>query len=475
MGYNIRIREKATGKVYEGDPSKLPPDYQSTYEILPAEAPTMGLLPGRMPAPTTIPGHVGEAIKTGALPMLGAMAGQAIGTPFGLPGRITGEAAGSVAGTGANMALGLEPPSLGGLAKAAVMPFAGRVVGGLGRGGVALGAPMLPGASAALHEAAAGKMTSIPNLIRPGTASSVLYEQVAQHNPPIGTRNLAGAIDDLLAKEARTGPTLASKTISDVAEGLKSEISSGALPFQDYWARVQRLGQKVGKLGREGGEEYGAMKALFKAAQKDLDDAAASGAGPAVTALRAANATYKKELARDALEEYVAKQGVNIRSADNLVYVRPGMVKNYIRENPDIFQHLDKNELTQINALLDHFGKIPALPPVGGAQHGAGRVLGRGMVGGALGYVSGQVMPGVNSGTAASVGSAVAAYAPMLIARLTMTEQGRSLLLKAMDKGPFLDFPKLAVLAAASRAGLLEPRPEHTKPTLTPGNREANR
>lgn len=446
------IRSKETGEEFVGD-GPVP----DGFEVVTANPtgrrgrrmPTMADIGGQMAknaerqAPTLNPMDVGKAM---VMPTAGAMVGRKLGSPLGMPGQMAGESIGAVVGTGANMAAGLQPPSLWDMGQAALSPLMGRVAGGLGRETAVLGAKMLPGSAAARHEIAKTTMDAIPDLVRPGTPSGALYKLVEDKaaNVFINPQNLRNAVDDLIAHEAKIMPGLKDTTRQSMLSAIAGEVADPAktMPFVDYWANVKRIGEKVGALQTSGGEALGAAKVLYRAAQADL--AAAESAYPM---LRSANDAFKRELAAESLEKVVKTQGV-LQRQDGLVQLKPQAIRKWLANpaNADEVKMISKDELSAIHATLTKIEKLPVIPPPTGVMHGSGPFLARAAGGGLLGTAVGGPSGGAVGAMAATLGS-------QLVSRALMTDIGRKALMKVLDRGAFLDYPHIAALAVAINAG----------------------
>ena len=394
----------------------------------------------QLPAPPSLT----DMAKGAAMPTIAAIGGGMLGQRLGgQGGRMVGEMAGSTLGTGANMLTGLQPPSLGGLAEAAAAPLQGRLFGQATQYGLGAASKMLPGSAAVRHELAKTTMDAIPDLVRPGTPSSVLYQQIERsgQNTFITPTHLRQQVADLLDQEAKIMPGLKDSTRQSMLSAIAGEINdpTKTFTFTDYWKNVKRIGEKVGSLQTSGGEALGAAKLLYKAAMKDMDASALS------SEMRAANATFKKELAADALQEIVTRQGV-VSRGDGLVRINPTPIRKWLRSS-DEAKFLDAADLAKLDKDLAMIERLPAIPPQSGVMHGAGPFLARGAMGGLVG----QYMGGPQG---AAVGASAMIAGSQLVSQALMTALGRKALMMVLDRGPFLDYPKLAALAVAINAGM---------------------
>ncbi len=482
MNHEVRIRNRETGQIFIGSG-----DVPDGYEVVTGSG---GLSPKQQkrfaPAGNVNWKTLGAMIP----PALGGIGGAALGGmvtgPAAPAGVMAGEAIGSAAGTAFNQAVGLEPPSLGQIGLSAAMGPAARLVGGLGRGALALGGKLLPGSSAARHQAAVDVMNGIPGLVRPQTPSAGLYAQVAKMNPMLNTAPVEAVIDEIAKRNAVLTPGLKRDEVDLVIAGLKEAmypkipkptaplvppVSGGTtpigmmtpsppvpkgpkpapeMPFTDFWERMKALREKIESMGATKVIGTGELKHVRKAFLDTLESAAQDPGltGVAASTLKAGNAMFRKEVAHDAVQEFITTKAISARPGDNMLSVKPGAVMEWLRKDPDdIVRLLDPVERAGIEATMKKLARLPALPPPQGVNAGSMRTLGNLAVGGAIGYLGG--------GPAGSaVGAALAAKGPQLISQALMTERGRHILLKVMDRGPFLDWPRFATLAIAMRAPL---------------------
>lgn len=408
-----------------------------------------------------------DVAKTAAMPTAGAVLGGIAGRRLGLPGQLVGEGAGAAAGTVGNMAAGLQTPSLWDVGAAAVSPLTGRVGGGALRGLASLGAKALPGSAAARHEIAQSSFTGIPDLIRPGTPSGVLYSALEQRpDVMVPTAGLQGVVGKLLGQENTViWQGLKDKTRQRALTGLEGELANKPMvPFSEYWANVKRIGEKVGAQQASGGEALGATKLLYREAMKDLEQASAH-----YPELRAANDAFKKELAADTLHQVIQTQGIN-RRPDGLIQLQPQALRKWLANpaNEDTVRNLSKDDLAGIHEVLTKVEALPRVPPPAGAMAGSFRLGTRAGIGGMIGGAI------TGSPLGASMGAAGGVVASDLVSRALMTDIGRKVLMQVLDRGPFLDHSAVAALAvginAAARAKAQTPSDEQAPP-LAAGTR----
>lgn len=397
-----------------------------------------------------------DMAKSAVMPTVGAIGGRILGRRVGGElGGMVGEMGGSTLGTGANMVTGLQPPSLSGLAGAAAAPLEGRLFGQATMFGGGQLAKVLPGSAAARHEIAKQTMDAIPDLVRPGTPSGALYAALERsgQNTFVTPTHLRTAVTELLDQEAKIMPGLKDSTRQSMLTALLDEINdpTKTFTFTDYWKNVKRIGEKVGSLQTSGGEALGAAKVLYKAAVKDLDASALS------SDMKAANKAFKAEIATEALQEIVTNQGV-VPRRDGLITINTVPIRKWLRAS-DEAKFLDPGDVKSLEAVLGKIEKLPAVPPQRGINYGAGPTIGRGMGASGVGYFA-----GLDPATSALVGGA-AAYGPQLVSRMLMSGPGRKALMMVLDRGAFLDYPRLAAAAVALNAGLNATGTEAGPPT----------
>jgi hypothetical protein len=396
----------------------------------------------------------GKIVAPMALPMAGAAAGSLLTGPFAP----LGAAGGSMVGEGLNQILGITEPSLQDLLIAGTMPLAGRGAGRAIEGAAKRSQTGREG----LHKLAAEKFEAIPTGFRPAQAADDLYALVEKFNPPIDAGPLRSAAERLLKTETDVSKGLKNEPIRRVAQGLIAMIDqhSGQVPFQQLRGDLRRLGDRVGSAAREGGEAYGAYKALFKAGHESLEAAAIHGnpAMPATQALRAAAAAKKLEFVADDLAEILSIKGGGVSPRADGVQVNFGTIIKKIEKNDTIRKTLGD---APYEALLDDlkamWKRTPNLAAPAGTDAGSKNVA-RAIGGfGGLGTGVGAFFAG---GTGAMIGggagAATAALGPMAVAKLLTTESGRKFLRGVLDgTGSVITREVLPLLATA--AGLSSP------------------
>ena len=451
-----QILENEAGEQFVGPDGPVPAGYKAVGRSNLVSAAKISEMAGRtilpspqLSVPTERPGilsQLGEMAKTAILPTVGTYLGQAVGSRAGTIGQRIGESVGAMTGTGANMALGLQEPSLGNIVRAGAAPMAGRLVGGVGTLGAGMVAPRLPGSAVALHEMSLPTMTAIPDLVRPGTPSGVLYEQLAaQPDIMVPTTKIRAMVTKLMEQETRASKmgVPAAPDTGGLLANMDQAIQPGsAVSFNDYWATVKRIGAKVGAYQKSGGEALGAAKQLYSAAMDDLE-----AAGNRYPALKSANQAYKQELAGEALDKVIQTQGLN-RRPDGLIQLQPQAIRKWLAnpDNADIVKNIPREELTSLHADLTKMEALPRMPPPAGQSRGFGQFGGRAGIGGLLG--------GLVTGTpfGAAMGGAAGAGGSYLVEKALTTDLGRKMLIKVMDRGPFLDHGHIAALAVAINA-----------------------
>lgn len=357
-----------------------------------------------------------QAIGMGG-PALGAVAGTAA---LGPAGGIAGELAGSFGARKLNVALGLEEPGMVGDVASVGVPAALRAVGPIAR--------RLPGVSAVLHERGAAQLDALPGAIRPPSPSGPMYERISQVNPSIPTKNLQNQITSTLSHEATKADRLQNTELKGIAESIKEQIDTygDKLPFQNLWADLKAVGEKIGKARAEGGEGYGALRQFYKAIFDDMDAAASSVGGQtnaAVQALKVANRSARREFAAGDFAEIINRNINRARQGDALVSVNgSSMLKAFQKElrNDDLFMgSFTQPEIDMIENTFKRMAVMPQLPPARGAMAGSMKALGTGGL-----ATAGATLLGAGP-QMSSVAGGIGVALPWLIGTALTTSTGR--------------------------------------------------
>lgn len=409
---------------------------------------------------------IAQAVKPMVLPAVGALAGS-------LGGPVTA-AAGAGAGVLANQAAGIsEPMTWPGTDKPAplgapAMEFVQTLLGAKLAGPVnqVIGAVLrrAPGAMPVMHEMSEESLKKIAARFQPPVPSEQLYAVVAQSNPRIAMANTRRVAQEVLDKESLAAAGL---TMPGVTKTASSMAPVTAADFQAIRVNLRRVGDKIRETREVGGEEHGAWKALRKAMLDDLEDAAAKGQPGAnvVTALKEANAAFKREMVADEIAEIASVKGggISIRadlgamgSGEPQVAVNMNKIIKDIQKSRDVQASLTADEYRDLVRDLSTIAKdLRALPAVAGVDAGSKNInrrlavtTGASTAGGAV-----AIKLGMDPTTAAVLGGTglvVMAKAPEVIGKALASPTGRLLLRHAMLDGGGLISPRaLAMLAAA--------------------------
>jgi hypothetical protein len=441
------VQDTQTGKKvrFEWNDHNPPTDKDMTEVFAQARSIPIATPPPTAQEEALQPGFkVPDFIKASAIPTAGSMAGGAIGTAIGGPGAgsVVGQAIGSGAGEIANQMLGITEPSLKAIAISAATPIAVGAALGAGRSLLRTIGKRLPGASIVQHGEAIKQAKDLPNIIQT-VESGPLYDVLKTQNPAVSVRNLSNQADELVSREAQIVQGLKNPTINTISQELQGASKTGAMSFQDLWANLQRIGQRVGATRAAGGEEHGAYKQLYSAIWKDLDNAASNVPGSTGAILKEANRAYRKEIARADLAEII-KKSISPQAGTGYEYIQPKQILKWLDKSKDsefFRKSLDPAEFHQIKTVLNEMIKIRPLMPPPGANFGSGRVLARTALGGAVGGAA------TGSPQGAIAAAAIMAEGPEIIARAITTKLGRKALVSIMSGGFTMDYPKLAALA----------------------------
>lgn len=452
------------------------------------------------------PGLSGFALDIGkqsALPTLltagGLAAGGAVGGP---PGAVLGEVVGGITGEGLNQLLGITEPSK---VQLALSGAAGPVGRGISTGGRALGRAVLrrlPGASATLQELAAQALRELPKRFSPIRAADELFGLIKRIQPGlrIETPNLKAVTNKLFKQEQILSPGLRSPSVKEVSGGLieqmgqqkqgklaqlakleQAQVSpivgpSGeqivsplieaemanlrsslakimdSLTVEQLDLSLRRIGQRTGAVqGLEVNELRAAFKNIYRALQKDLDDAIVKGSvsGDAAALLKGVREAFRREAAILDLEDLINTKAIVKREGDLLESVRPKEFLKIFQSNKFRVarESFSKAEQQEIISSVKALKGLPVLPRRKGTDVGSGVFLGTsGMVSGPL------LVAGVDPQVAAGIGLSAAGLR-LVLARTLASDTGRKLLRRLITptKG-FLDRHGAAVLTAFVRS-----------------------
>lgn len=384
---------------------------------------------------TVIP-PVARAAGRGILPTIGSVAGTvapAVYPPLSAVPVQARQGIGSMLGTGANMALGIEEPSLEQLALSAVTP-------GASVQGARIGSRLLPGQGGARAAGILEEARALPGAMRQGIQQAdinTLFASARQANPAIPMGNTRAMVQQLLAHEQTDVelPSLQFGTIRNLAQQMDRSIGvrspQGGTPLAQLDAWRQRVGALIDVT--DNSEEQRALRALYGSIMTDLDAAATQLPAQAADQLRQGIAQQRRVFAADDLGQMIEAAAGKERQ-DGLRQLDVGSILKQL-ETPRTQQQtmladfLEQNpqERDDILATLRDMNRrnVKMLPPAG--------VMGGSMVVGAragAGYLAAQ---GLNTLTGTEVidprtGAALGAAASQAISRALLTPTGRAFL-----------------------------------------------
>jgi len=303
------------------------------------------------------------------------------------------------------------------LGMAGAVPPAAR----LGMKGLQMLPRALPGASAALQEAAATEARAAPTALiqSPARPSSELFAELAQAgNPTIATVETPKAAAKLLAQQAQAKPSLQHGEIIKLADDF--EAVQG-MTIQEVKANAEALNKLIRDRNKDD-TIRGAYKHLRGAIEQDLEAAAKT--APEASQLKQAWKAYRRENAQADFAEVIETKGIR-KVGEFLDQVNPNAIANWIKAPKQEFwrKSLEPGELKAIEQALDRWSKIPTIPVKRGAPIGSGRRLGIiGLGAGAGGFAGG--------GLGAGLGALAADKASDIISHALMSEPGRKALLR---------------------------------------------
>jgi hypothetical protein len=377
--------------------------------------------------------------KKGILPTLGS-AGLNYGGPYlpyvgpalaALPPQAR-ESIGSVLGTGANMALGIEEPSLSQLALSAVSP-------GATRKGAQVGTKLLPGAQAGRATGLLEEVQALPERLSQGLTRETaggLFDYARKVNPRVAMDQTRAHLDTLLASEAVQPQGLKFRSVEEISAGLqdmlKQSASQGGPPLAQLDAWRQRIGAKIDVT--KDTEEQRALKSLYGSLLGDLEAAAPQVGGEGAAALLKGIEQSRRVFSADDLKNIITDATSKERPVDGLQTVDFGRIKKTLerprtQEQTLLSDFLEQHpeEKAEIVSLLDDMNRrnVKLLPPAG-AMYGSG-ALGARAGGGYLAAKAINAAAGTEVLDPATTATAVGAGS-LIVSRLMLTPTGRSFL-----------------------------------------------
>lgn len=338
-------------------------------------------------------------IRPGILPVGLGIAGGIAGALLGPMGSAVGGAIGAGLGEAANQALGITDPSLAEVGKTAGYSAAGSAAGAL----VSKVAPfVMPSRVAqALNamgpQAAAAKIGSL----QPHINSGKLFEMAAKSQVKVPMNRTLHALDDMLddLSNVSSGVQGLNSMAINHLKGLKTTIESSVpgmdpMRLQKELAGVGAMLEKL-KADKVGGK--GALKTVFGAMVKDLDDAAKMGLSKnpthiGVQALVDARQAYKRENVLDEIGNAIKVATRSQPGQGEAIRFDASKVINKIRHDDRLSKFyqeaFQESERVDLEKLLYTLNKIPALRPGAGQTFGFGRVGGSATAAGGAGFAA---------------------------------------------------------------------------------------
>lgn len=353
-------------------------------------------------------------------------------------------AGGSVLGTVANMALGIEKPSLEQLMAAAATPA-------LARGGGGQAIKSVPGARASYATDFVNQAQRLPGIIERGITGNAdeLFRAAYEANPGIAIPLTAARAKEITSKEKLLDllPALKHGT-QPISQGLeKTARLDGTIPLEQLDAIRQAIGARLGRTADD--VEKGQLKRLYGGILRDIETAAEGQGGEGAQSLLEAISASRRQFAADDLRDLISGPSGAVsrpRPIDGLQTFNATKVINEInnphKNNELLAQFLEQNPTEKeeiLSILADMNRRNVKLTPVAGTITGSGRNT---MLFGAV--AGGLKLAGVDSGTAASIGG-LAPFALQGFSRALLTERGRALIRQAYEPSGVLNPLQIAL------------------------------
>ena len=360
---------------------------------------------------------------------------------------------GGLMGYGANVAAGLEEPSVREAVKAGALPPAARGAATTAKAVVT----RLPGTPVIKQELSVGKLQKAPPIYIPLGAkdSDELFEEVAKKgNPLIPAKEIESEVDAVIKDvSAITIPALARKRADalEIALGFKNRIGElkpyGGVPFQEYWTNLKALSSHLDDLQSGGGAGFRDVTRIKAAGQRDLA-AASNLPGAGYAELKIANKEYRRKLAQKELTTAVEQQGFSHKQTPQgeFVEVTPARMLNWMKHPDRKFwrESLEPDELKGVESFLNTLSKTPRI--------GSGDWMGAAGLAGMAGVLAYRE---TNDPLMAGMASTTAIALPSLISRAVLSPTGRWLLTGMIqDVGHRIPTRLMPMFAAALRAHL---------------------
>ena len=363
-----------------------------------------------------------RAVKESILPVAGQMAGAVIGRA--IPGAgsavsrvIGGETVGALGGVEANRQFGIsDPGALDYLMSGAVPALSHVALKGVRR--------MWPGGEAAEQQLAIPKLGEVSQVMS-GPEASPLYERLAKGQDfTFANPSFREAISKLAkTEESASKYGLGSAPIKRMTTKAERamEGTPGEMSFNDSRVILKRLREKADAVEQKGGEVWGAYKHLRGQLYKDINELAKTSTEAQTLKQAASNA--RREIAQDELVDVLTKYGTKWVTVGGQTFqiIQPTKVLNKLKDMN--FTESAGKDWPKIEGMLKDLAKVPT--PTGTekvALGSPGRVMATGGAGAATAL-------GFGAGSLATAGGAAAAIASYeAIARLSMSDKGRNLL-----------------------------------------------
>lgn len=395
-----------------------------------------------------------DIAKKSALPMAGAVGGAVVGSAL-LPGggTIAGEMIGAGFGEYLNQKLGITEPSNLQIAITAAAPGVAR---GIVAGGKTIFKFFPPGkGNQLLNELAPTQMAETLGKMRPTKNASQLFSEATRSGARLRLSHTVDMLDDVAKETSRLsgGAQRFQRGLTRYTTALQEKLqtNAGTLTPDELQAELNFLGRMIRSLERTGGPELGSFKQVFRAMQRDLDEAAKL-AFPGAAPLKEARQLYRRGAALDKLED-VMEQATAYRGGKDFATFNAGQVINKLKRDDLFMNSFSKQEVTEIFDVLKLLTKI-------GSGHGMigtrSEMIFGGVAGSAVGMATGKPVVGGLAGAAAGGVLPPIAESIRLFGLAMRTDVGRALikdlLLGSQGQISMRVLGTMAVFAAAQTA-----------------------
>lgn len=407
--------------------------------------------------------NVGQKFREGlgqVLTVGGGFAAPALAARTGL-GLLSAEMLTSAGGVAAGQLVeGREEPSE--IATAAVAPPVVR--GGIAaiRGGIRLGARMLPGAPAAIQEEAIERGQSMVAGFRPQNLDTLTQQARVFDRIQVPLQDFQRTAQDLQQQAALLIPDLQPKMALRTIDQLNTIINqagTSSLPLRQIIVNLQEIGAEVGRFRRATADHSGLVQgasrnlSAFRGIYRSLLEGIDNLPSPISDELQQLRQALRQDFGVTDLERIIESPGILVqRQIDGLVSINGRKLANAWNKGKDsqfIRESFTLEQQKQVDDWIEELIKLPVLPSPKGVNVGSALVLGRGaLVGTAAGLV-------LDPATATALGG-FAAGAPPLIARAIMTKPGRQFIRQLIKEGKPITPKVMETLATIAREALIE-------------------